>query len=70
MKTGAVSGLCWFFKNRISRGNQGNIYQMGGTFVVNTKGDILYQYRDKFANDPKDVNDLVFSFPNIIKNNK
>lgn len=41
-RTSTCSGLCWFFSKRVARGNQGNIMQMGGTFVVDPKGKILY----------------------------
>ena len=37
-----ISGLCWYLWKQISRGSQGNVYQMGATYFVDEKGNIIF----------------------------
>lgn len=37
--------------NLIRRGDQGNIYKMGGTYFIDKNGIVLLEHKDKYVND-------------------
>ncbi|KAL4496483.1 hypothetical protein ABPG72_014713 [Tetrahymena utriculariae] len=44
-----VGGMSWSLWKAISRGNQGDVYQLGGAYVFDTTGKILYSFVDHSA---------------------
>ncbi|KAL4463162.1 hypothetical protein ABPG74_007163 [Tetrahymena malaccensis] len=44
-----VGGMSWSLWKAISRGNQGDVYQLGGAYVFDTTGQILYSFVDHSA---------------------
>jgi hypothetical protein len=57
VKTGLCSGLCWSLCKTVSRGSQGDVMQMGGTFISNQAGQILFQHYDEYSNDSLQPNE-------------
>ncbi|KRX07837.1 hypothetical protein PPERSA_10121 [Pseudocohnilembus persalinus] len=70
-KRSTCCGLLYYFWNRLIRGEQGNIYQLGGTFLVDKNGKLLFEYRASFANDEFEHSEFIQNYlPEIIQKYK
>ncbi|KAM3141688.1 hypothetical protein pb186bvf_006293 [Paramecium bursaria] len=60
--SGTLSGFAWSFWKTISRGQQGDVYQLGGEFLINSEGDVLFAKANKSSQDylsAKEVRELL-----------
>ncbi|KAL4490787.1 hypothetical protein ABPG72_021841 [Tetrahymena utriculariae] len=61
-KSSFCGGLCWSICKMISKEKQGDVYQLGGTYIFETDGKITYSFVDESSNghvSSTEITDLV-----------